>query len=198
KASAIGQASINIALGITKALGQGNLLLAGLIAIAGGTQIAAIASEPLPEMPQFEKGTLDAPAGDKIVSEKGSEMVVTPSGEIKMTPKKKTKVDDRFIPKGSAILPADQTSQILRDMKIIDEKAIYSNHAQNNNAELKQNDSYAELLNIIKRDSTRLDQIAKEFKDQAIFNFEVTSRGVQAMFRKGQSSTTYINQKYKR
>lgn len=72
KANALFSAIINTAVAVTKALSEENYAMAIIAGILGGLEIASIASQPIP---QFAKGTKDAPAGFKWVGERGAELI---------------------------------------------------------------------------------------------------------------------------
>ena len=72
KQNALFEAIINTAVAVTKALSEENYAAAIIAGILGGLEIAAIASQPIP---QFAKGTKDAPAGFKWVGERGAELI---------------------------------------------------------------------------------------------------------------------------
>lgn len=78
KATALTQAGINVALGVTAALSElppFSFILAALVGAAGALQIAAIASKPIP---QFYTGTTDSPEGYAWLGERGREIVREP------------------------------------------------------------------------------------------------------------------------
>jgi TP901 family phage tail tape measure protein len=77
KQNALFEAIINTAVAVTKALTDGDYANAILFGVLGGAEIAAIASQPIP---QFAVGTKDAPAGFKWVGEKGAELVYDGGG----------------------------------------------------------------------------------------------------------------------
>lgn len=83
KRNAIFKAFINLAEGITAALINPVTapFVIPFISTIAGIQIAAITARPLPELPAFEKGTDNAPAGNIIFGEKGREIVVPKNGK---------------------------------------------------------------------------------------------------------------------
>lgn len=83
KQAAIFNAIINIATGVTAALSQAppySFILAALVGALGAVQISTIASTPLP---QFWRGTDNAPEGWAIVDEKRPEVHTDKAGNIK-------------------------------------------------------------------------------------------------------------------
>ena len=77
KQSALFNATINTAVAVTKALAEENYAMAIIAGVLGGIEIAAIASQPIP---QFAVGTKEAPQGFKWVGEKGAELVYDGGG----------------------------------------------------------------------------------------------------------------------
>jgi len=77
KQAALFNAIINTAVAVTKALSEENYAAAIIAGVLGGIEIAAIASQPIP---QFAVGTKNAPAGMKWVGEKGAELVYDGGG----------------------------------------------------------------------------------------------------------------------
>lgn len=80
KQAALFKAIVNTAAAVATALTAGPVagqILAGITAVLGGIEIATIASTPVP---QFHKGTKDAPAGFKWVGEKGAELIYDDGG----------------------------------------------------------------------------------------------------------------------
>lgn len=75
------EAAINGAVAIIKA--SGNPILMALTAATVAAQIAAIEARPIP---QFQKGTKNHPGGESIVGELGSELYITPSKVVGLTP----------------------------------------------------------------------------------------------------------------
>lgn len=88
KQAKIGEAIINAALGVTKLVATSPppdprfFIGLGMIAATTGLQIAKIASQPVP---QFAKGTRNAPPGFKWVGEQGPELINTPGGHAIIT-----------------------------------------------------------------------------------------------------------------
>ena len=74
--------------------------------VTGGIQLAAALATPIP---QFAKGTDNAPEGYAIVGEKGTELVTEPSGKQWLTPAKDTLT---YLKKGSKVT----TNEDLMDM----------------------------------------------------------------------------------
>lgn len=89
KQAALFNAIINTAVAVTKALSDQNYAMAVIAGVLGGIEIAAIASQPIP---QFAVGTKDAPAGYKWVGEKGAELIYDGGGYPIITHAESTKL----------------------------------------------------------------------------------------------------------
>lgn len=83
KAFAIMGAIINTAQAVVTALTAGpviGIVLAGIVGALGAVQIATIASTPIPE---FYKGTMNAPEGLALTQERGAEVITDKKGNVK-------------------------------------------------------------------------------------------------------------------
>jgi hypothetical protein len=89
KQAALFNAIINTAVAVTKALSDQNYAMAVIAGVLGGIEIAAIASQPIP---QFAVGTKEAPAGYKWVGEKGAELIYDGGGYPIITHSESTKL----------------------------------------------------------------------------------------------------------
>ena len=113
KAQGIFNAIINTRQSVTKALtlpAPANLIVAGLMKVLGGLQIAAIAAVPIPK---FKKGTKHSPEGLALVGEEGSELIEYPGGKKAITPETSTMT---YLPKGSKVHPAAETKKIITNL----------------------------------------------------------------------------------
>lgn len=99
----------NTARGVTAALAMfpPNVPLSILIGAIGAAQIATVLATPLP---RFFTGTESSPEGFAHVGEKGRELMVTPSGELMLTPNRDTVT---YLQEGTQIFNAHKTKQIL-------------------------------------------------------------------------------------
>lgn len=105
------------ALAVIRALGAkpytpANISLAAITGAIGAAQLAKAISTPIP---QFAKGTQNAPKGPAIVSEEGNELVREKSGRVYLTPSKPTLLD---LKGGEKIYPANITRDILNSVNI--------------------------------------------------------------------------------
>lgn len=117
KQMAMVQATINIAQGITAALSQTppySFILAALVGVLGAVQLSTIASTPLP---QFYKGTSNAPEGLALTQERGAEMITDKHGNIKTLGNNKG-AQLTYLNKGDKVFTADETTQKLNELLI--------------------------------------------------------------------------------
>lgn len=98
--------------------------------ITGAAQVARAVAAPLP---QFAEGTDNSPEGLAIVGEKGRELKITPKGEVSLTPGRAT-LD--YLEKGTTIIPADRTEQIIREMGMYGQPLIPVRQKQPSNADV--------------------------------------------------------------
>ena len=89
---------------VTASLGAAEIALIGAI---GAAKLAVILTTPLP---QYERGTESARGGLSIVGEKGTEMFVTPSGELGFTQNQASLMD---VEPGTKIFTHDKTMSLL-------------------------------------------------------------------------------------
>ena len=82
-----------------KPVGPWNIALAAIMGALGAANLTRAIATPLP---QFAKGTNSAPGGFAEVGEKGTELVIEPSGKKYLTPNKSTIMN---VKKGSKIIP---------------------------------------------------------------------------------------------
>lgn len=80
-------------------------IVAGAI---GATQLAAAIAAPLP---QFAKGTDNAPEGFAVVGERGTELVVNPDGTSWLTPAKDTIT---YLKKGAKVVPNNELMDMVK------------------------------------------------------------------------------------
>jgi hypothetical protein len=111
KAQGLFNIAISTAQAIMKAYAQfgpiaGTILLPLILGIAA-LQTAAILSKPLP---QYAKGTNYASGGPSIIGEKGSELVIDPSGKMSLSGNSAELVN---LKRGSKIIPSDETKRIM-------------------------------------------------------------------------------------
>lgn len=106
KKVAIFNSIVNTAQGVTSALATANIPLAILIGILGAVQTTMIASQ---QIPQFYKGTDNAPEGWAYTQEKGAEIITDKSGKIKSFGSDKG-AQLTYLNKGDKVYTAEQSS----------------------------------------------------------------------------------------
>lgn len=114
KLISISQITLSTLIGVQNALAgppplPPNPILAGIIASTGALNLSAVLAAPLP---QFAKGTDNAPEGYAIVGEKGHELVVEPSGKKWITPAKDTLT---YLKAGSKVIPNNELIEMARN-----------------------------------------------------------------------------------
>jgi hypothetical protein len=122
-------------------------------------------------LPAFEHGTLDAPGGPALVSEKRRELVITPQGQIIQTPSVPTVMN---IPRHSIVLPDARA-------------ALESGLAVNKYGRLVENKG-ADTSRV----EQKLDTIAKAIKNKPVLNMSASQSGLTAMWNYGANWVTYV------
>jgi hypothetical protein len=102
KAEALFKIAIDTAANITK-----NPLLMPFYLALAATEAAVVISKPLPA---YAKGTMSAIGGPSVVGEHGKELMISPSGQIGLTPDNPAIMD---ITRGTKIIPSEETKRIL-------------------------------------------------------------------------------------
>lgn len=190
KAAAIAQATIDTALAVSKTLGQTGFLgipLAAIVGALGALQIATIAATPIP---QFEKGTENAPGGLAMVGEKGRELVMEPSGKTYLTG---DKAELRDIPEGSKILTNAITENILnkasRDKEINEEGSQKIRSSQGDRESIISK----RIEMIMERDSDKIIQgISESISNLPVSEMKFGKRGLRRDVRKGSTLQTEV------
>ena len=154
--------AINTAQAITKALP--NIALSILVGVLGGIQAATVSGIKLPA---FAKGTDSAPGGLAIVGEKGSELVVSPSGKASLTPGTATLTN---LQRGSKVFTHEETTRILAMQALQDNKmnmTSFSNQQSDNSEKLMR-----ELIGTIKNKKELQINITRAGLETAMKNAE--------------------------
>jgi hypothetical protein len=111
--------AINTAQGVAKSIAQWGMPFAipfiALTLVSGALQAAVIASRPLP---QFRYGTDNSPEGFAIVDEDGPELIIDKHGRLKEVGQSGG-ARTTYLEKGSTVLPAGKTRDILRESNYI-------------------------------------------------------------------------------
>ena len=136
-------------------------VLTALVAALGAAQLAAVLAQPIPAYAKGTKNSKDT----FIAGEEKSEIIVTPSGDLMVTPDKATLYSDPKL-KGSTVIPHDESSRIL------------ANLAMNNTRDIID----------MRQTNKHLSNIEKSFKDKDSAPY-INAKG-KLVVKKG--STTYI------
>jgi hypothetical protein len=108
-----GTASAVVAALGAKPYSPANIALASFTGAIGLANLARAAAAPLP---QFAKGTNSAPGGLAVVSERGQELVIEPSGKKYLTPATESIIN---LPKGSKVIPNDELMKSVEQATMI-------------------------------------------------------------------------------
>lgn len=189
RANALITIAINTAVAISKVIGQTGIFgLAAWIPVAalGAIQLATVASQPIP---QFYKGTESAPGGLAEVAERGSEIIVSPSGKIDYINNRQI----RHVEKGSRIIPNKETMDIERAIQET-EKDLY----QNGDVALNQLQKIEKEINIdvAKMVQEGNEKTIKAIKEMERFSFEGTNRGIRAFVENSKGRQELLNDRY--
>lgn len=178
KKMAIFNSIINTAQGITSALAMTppNIPLSIAIGVIGAVQTAIIASQ---QIPQFYKGTDNAPEGWAYTQEKGAEIITDKNGKIKTLGSNKG-AELTYLNKGDKVYTAQQTS-LMFDNNL--------NEILTNNGILmpKVNINVDNQLT-----NAKLDAIADAIKTKETIQFNYDKKGFE-LFKKEQGSKIKMN-----
>jgi hypothetical protein len=144
-----------------------NPFLMGLIATTGILQAGIVASQPLPEIPGFFRGTESAPAGLAMVGERGRELISS-GGSMFMADKPQL-MDMKG---GETVYNNADTERMLN-------AAIYKDVAVNGNEGVE----------------NRLDTLINKIANQPKEMFSIDADGFKHYLISGNSKTKYLNRK---
>jgi len=188
KQNAIFEATINTAVAIARALGSAapplNFIAAGIAAVQGAAQIAAIAATPIPK---FEKGTKSSPEGLAMVGEAGPELIKDPSGELSLA----TDPGLQFLKRGSRVYTADET-RALADAAIMEGAGDTIGTA----ADAVSNPLAGDLKDLISDVQTGRLILLEAVKSMSSNHFEVSERGLKVYTKNQGNRTDYFNKRY--
>lgn len=186
KEAAIFNAIVNVAQGVTAALATGpaGIALAVVIGALGAAQIALIASQPLPE---FYKGTDNAPEGWAWTQERGREIITDKEGRVKSTGssggRKKTWLD-----KGDKVYTASETKFILSE---------YSAFNQDLNSIMQSNNiGSAPIVQVVNSGATASEigrEMERVMKNRPNLNLNIDKDGFSTSLIKQGNKINYIN-----
>lgn len=147
-----------------------NIALAASVGVLGAAQLARVLATPLPK---FEHGTMDAPGGLALVSEKRRELLVTPRGEIIETPSVPTIMN---IPKHSIVFP--DSRKMLESGLAVNRRGVL---IERNNG--KDND-------VLGR---KIDTLTNVIRNKPVQNISADGRGFTALWQYGASWIMYVD-----
>ena len=186
KKQAIFQIALNTAMGIAKAVALSPLTFglpfSAYVAALGAIQIAAVASRKVPE---FWKGTENAPEGVAKTDERGAELHLDRYGRIKDYGSDKG-ARYKWLDKGDKIITAEKTKNLLKEMSTSDVISDYSKNVNplidystilNAGGSLSKNDMHDVMSNVMK------DTLAKQPKNIV----SLDKNGINKYYRKGNS-----------
>ena len=187
KANALITIAINTAVAISKVIGQTGIFgLAAWIPVAalGALQLATVASQPIP---QFYKGTDNAPGGLAEVAERGAEIIVSPSGKVDYVANRQI----RNVDKGSKIIPNSKTMEIERainEAEVYDQSSVALNQLQKIERDIN--------IDMAKMIAESNEKTIKAIKEMERFSFEGTNRGIRAFAETAKGRTELLNDRY--
>jgi TP901 family phage tail tape measure protein len=184
KAEAIFQIALDTAVGMVKAFSASPLTFGmpfiALIGALGLAKTAMVLARPLPE---FAKGTDNAPEGNAIVGERGRELIWDKkSNTMRVSPDKASMT---YLSKGSIVIPHKETEKILSGQ--VDPNSVVAEKLGSSTK--KDNFSF---------DYNRLgDSFEKAVTKIPIHQTTFDSNGVREFVKKGNSRTERLNRRYK-
>lgn len=155
----------------------------------GAIQLAAVLSQPIPA---FEKGTKSAPGGYAIINEKGPEAMIDPySGKVSMF-----NTDGptfTYIPKGTEIIPADQTAERFLE----NERYVAIDHTFKNDdlaiQEWKQEDQRRAFESGL---GSKIDQLNSTVKNKKESHLNISKWVAESLTQQGYMWHKKYNEKY--
>lgn len=196
KTAAVFEIGINTAIAASKVLGQTGIAgipLVPIVVAFGLAQIAAVLARPIP---QFRHGTQNAPEGLAEVAEDGAEAIQSPSGKLRIAHKRQI----TYLEKGSKVFTADQTKKMLETGAIDRETELHSKLAINmQNA--KRDEAVKTMALAMYQSRVNPDEIG-ESVGQAVGRLPLTQwnvdeNGFTRKIRKGNTTTEYLNNRYR-
>lgn len=196
KTAAVFEIGINTAIAASKVLGQTGIAgipLVPIVVAFGLAQIAAVLARPIP---QFRHGTQNAPEGLAEVAEDGAEAIQSPSGKLRIAHKRQI----TYLEKGSKVFTAAQTKKMLETGAIDRETELHSKLAINmQNA--KRDEAVKTMALAMYQSRVNPDEIG-ESVGQAVGRLPLTQwnvdeNGFTRKIRKGNTTTEYLNNRYR-
>jgi phage-related protein len=164
-----------------------SIILGAVVAAIGAIQVAAVLSKPIP---QFAKGTDDAPEGWAIINEQGPERIVTPSG------KEHTIYSDgptlAYIPRHSKIHTAAETRQ-LEEMENFNSNVNNVMNGKNTVINVSNDRHNEELEHAIR---SGFGQLSNDIKNKKEVQINMTKEGLKLLEKRAQTLTQFLSEYY--
>lgn len=196
KTAAVFEIGINTAIAASKVLGQTGIAgipLVPIVVAFGLAQIAAVLARPIP---QFRHGTQNSPEGLAEVAEDGAEAIQSPSGKMRIAHKRQI----TYLEKGSKVFTAAQTKKMLETGDIDRQTELHGKLAVNmQNA--KRDEAVKTMALAMYQSRVNPEEIG-ESVGQAVGRLPLTQwnvdeNGFTRKIRKGNTTTEYLNNRYK-
>jgi hypothetical protein len=180
KAFAITQSIINTAQGVISALAMTppNVPLSIAIGVIGAAQTALIASQ---QIPQFYKGTDNAPEGMAWTQERGAEIITDKSGKVKSLGSNKG-AQLTHLNKGDKVFTAQESKSIMFNKEL---NAILSNNGIANASTIVNNSLDLSPLN------ARIDNLTNVIKNKSELQM-ISDRQGERVYKKEQGKRALI------
>lgn len=179
KATAALSIGVNTAKGIGMALGTYpppvSFILAALVGVLGAIQLGVVLSKPIPT---YAKGTRGHIGGPAVVGEKGSELIITPSGKEFMSSNSAQLID---LEKGSQVLTHEET------MKELAKRAV---------ARVDSTRGTKQDIEGNRKLEQKLDNINHTLRTRPVLQMNFSKQGAEAVFRHAENRIKFLNDFY--
>jgi hypothetical protein len=177
KQQAIFNIVIDTAQGVVAALAQANIPLSIAIGAIGAVQAGIVASQ---QVPQFWKGTDNAPEGWALTQERGREIITDSKGNIKSLGNDKG-AQYTYLNKGDKVLDNNKTMDYL----------MFNNDL---NAMLTSNDIAMPKVNI-ETPKIDLTPVIDAINNKESFNLAIDENGFRKLIKNGHTTKEILNKK---
>jgi tape measure domain-containing protein len=196
KQAAVFEIAINTAVAASKVVGQTGLLgipLVPIVIALGLAQIAAVIARPIP---QFRGGTQNSPEGLAEVAEDGAEAIQSPRGQMRIAHKRQL----TYLERGSKVFTASQTKKML-EMGELDRVTDLHGRLAINMQNSKRDEAVKTMALAMYQSRVNPDEIG-ESVGQAVGRLTLTQwsvdeNGFTKKIRKGNTTTEYLNNRYR-
>jgi hypothetical protein len=145
-----------------------------LIAGIGAVQLATVASAPIPA---FAKGTKYSPQGIALVGEEGTELIIDPSGEARMTG---DSAELTYLNKGSQVIPHKDVIKMMEKDRVTDREIIRDNKP-------------VDFSLLIEEQRRGTGALQKTLKKKVEKTTNITKGGMTYIYQSGSQRTKYVN-----